>query len=147
MATTTGSFNFYNTFREYMADGTMDLDTDVFTILLTTSTYTPNAETHTVLADITNEVTGNGYARINLANVAWTRSTVTVTFDSDDPVWTAAGGSIVAHYWVIFDNTPSSPLDPLVAYGYLDNSPADVTTTDTNTLTIQLTASGWFQQT
>lgn len=146
MATTTGTFNFYNTFREYKSDGTVDLDGDTFKVLLTTSAYTPDSEAHSVLTDITNEVSGNGYARQTLTSVTWNRSTNTMTFDSADPVFTASGGSIVARYWVIYDDTPVSPADPLVAWGLIDNTPADVTVTDGNTLTLQVNASGWWTE-
>ena len=56
------SITFYQSFREYMSDGTIDLDTDSFKVTLHTSTYTPNAGTHTVYADLTNELsTASGY--------------------------------------------------------------------------------------
>jgi hypothetical protein len=82
-------------------------------------------------------VAGNGYARQTLANQTWVRSTNTVTFNADDVVYTASGGSIVARYFVLFDDTPTSPLDPLICYGLLDQTPLDVTATDGNTLTVQ----------
>lgn len=138
MATYTGTFaSFYTSFKEWMADGTIDLDTDAFGVLLTTSTYTP-ATTHQFVSDITNEVTGNGYARDALTTVTWTASGTQLQFNADDATFTASGGSIVARYWVLYDNANGTDASrELVAYGLLDNTPADVTTTDTNTLTIQ----------
>jgi hypothetical protein len=50
----------------------------------------------------------------------------------------------VARYAVIYDDTPTSPADPLVAYCLLDTSPADVTAVDTRTLTLQIAAGGIF---
>lgn len=41
------SYNKYNSFSEYMADGTFDLNTDTFKVALVASTYTPSAA-HTV---------------------------------------------------------------------------------------------------
>ena len=62
-----------------------------------------------------------------------------------DEVFTASGGSIVCRFAVIDDDTVSSPVtDPLVCFSLLDNAPADVTATDTNTLTIAMNASGIF---
>lgn len=124
-----GSWTFYNSFREYVADGTIDLDTHVFKVLLTTSSYTPSAASHTQISDITNELSGSGYARYTLT-ATWTRSGATVTFDSDDATFTASGGSITARYAVIFDDTTTSPADALVCYCVLDSTPADVTVTD-----------------
>lgn len=139
------SFTFYNSFKEYMADGTIDLDTHTFKLLLTSSSYTPNASTHTVKADVTNELsTANGYTAggATLTTVTWNRSGGTVTFDADNVVWTASGGSIVARYAVLYSDTAASK--ELVGYVLLDTTPADVTTTSGNTLTIAWNASGIF---
>ena len=149
MATTTGTFNFYHHVSERAGDGGIDFDNDSFEALLTTSLHTP-ADSDTAIADIDNEVSGNGflvpvghrpgYARQTLTSVTWNRASGVTTFDSADPVFTASGGSIVARNWHVRDTTG----DLLIAYGLLDNTPADVTTTDGNTLTIQVNASGWF---
>lgn len=144
----TASITFYQSFREYIADGTIDLDTDSFKVTLHTSTYTPSASTHTVYADLTNELsTANGYTNTGaaLGSVTWTRSGATVTFDAADTTWTASGGSIVARYAVIRkDGTANAIVSPLIAYILLDTSPADVTTTTGNTLTLAWNASGIF---
>lgn len=139
------SITFYQSFREYIADGTIDLDTHTFKVLLTSSSYTPSASTHSVKTDVTNELsTANGYTSggATLGSVTWTRSGGTVTFDAADTTWTASGGSIVARYAVIYDDTAAS--DELVAYILLDTTPADVTTTTGNTLTLAWNASGIF---
>lgn len=137
----------YNSFFEYLGDGTIDLDADTFAVLLTTSTYTP-AATHSQISDITNEVSGNGYSRQTLGSVTWTQSGGTATFDAADTVFTASGGSIVARYYVLFDDTVTSPVtDALIGYGLLDNTPADITITDGNTGTLQWNASGLFTST
>jgi len=140
---TADAWIFYNTFREYMADGTIDLDGDTFIMGLVTSSYSPDYENHTILGDITNEVSGNGYARDTLV-ATWTRSTTTVTFDSDDGVFTASGGSIVCYRAFIFDDTVSSPVKPLVCISLLDNTPQNVTVTDGNSLTVEMHTSGCF---
>jgi hypothetical protein len=134
----------YNGFSEYLGDGTIDMDNDTFKVQLHTSTYTP-AVTHDVLTDLTNEVAnGNGYTTggVTLTSPTWTRSGATVTFDAADAQWTASGGSIVARYAVIYDDTPTSPANPLVAYSLLDNTPADVTVADGTTLTIAFHTNG-----
>ena len=147
MATYTGSWTFYNKFKEYMADGTIDMDdatADTFKVLLTTSTYTPNAATHTQISDVTNILTSaGGYAAQSLAGVTWSESGGTVTWDANDTAWTASGADFdAARYWVLYDDTTTSPVDALIAYGYIDNAPADVTVTDGTTLTIQWHADG-----
>lgn len=144
----TASITFYDSFREYVADGTIDLDTDTFKVTLHTSTYTPNASTHTVYADLTNELsTAFGYTNggATLGSVTWGHSGGAATFDAADTTWTASGGSIVARYAVIRKSgTANAIVDALVAYVLLDTTPADVTTTDTNTLTLAWNASGIF---
>jgi hypothetical protein len=141
------AYKAYNKAKEYAGDGTIDFDGDTFKAQLHSSTYTP-ALTHSVRADLTNELaTANGYTAggVTLTSVTWTESAGTVTFDSANYAWTAAGGSITARYTVVYDDTPAAPLDPLIAYCLMDNTPADVTVTDGNTLTVQIHANGYFQ--
>ena len=138
------SLTFYNSFREYVADGTIDLDTHTFKVMLVASGYTPSTA-HTVKSDVTNELsTANGYTAggATLGSVTWGHSGGTATFDAADTVWTASGGSIVARYAVIYDDTAAS--DELVCYILLDTAPADVTTTAGNSLTLQWNGSGIF---
>lgn len=146
MGTTTSEVQVYDSYKRDFQNGVIDVDDDTFIVGLSTSVYTPNKATHETLTAITNEVSGNGYARQTLASVALTEpSGGTWQFDSADPVFTASGGSIVARYYWIFDDTPVTPADPLFCYGELDVAPADVTTTDTNTLTIQIHVNGYYR--
>lgn len=147
MATTTGTFNFFESFLRDMGNGALDLDTDALGVLLTTSAYTPDSAAHEKVSSITNELSGNGYAREALANVAWTEvgPNGKMMLDSDDPAWTASGGSLVARYWVLYSNAEASDAArELIAWGLIDDTPADVTTTDGNTLTFNVPAAGWF---
>jgi hypothetical protein len=141
------SITIYHSFREYIADGTIDLDTDSFKVTLHTSSYTPSTS-HAVYADLTNELsTANGYTNggAALGSVTWNRSAGTVTFDAADTTWTASGGSIVARYAVIRkDGTANAIVSPLIAYILLDTTPADVTATTGNPLTLAWNASGIF---
>lgn len=142
------SITFYNSFRKYLGGDPLDLDSGTYKVSLHTSTYTPSATAHTVFADATNELTtANGYTAggATLGSVTWTQSAGTVTWDAADTVWTASGGSIVARYAVIrYVGTVNTHVDPLVAYILLDTTPADVTTTTGNTLTLTWNASGIF---
>lgn len=130
---------FHDRFKEFMGDNTIDMDNDAFEERLYTSAS--NIATTSVgdATTATNEVSGNGYAADTLVTT-WTRSTSTVTFDSDDGVFTASGGSIVARFSAIID-TSTTP-DEVVCHSLLDDTPADVTVTDGNTLTVQKNASG-----
>jgi len=139
----------YNKWKEYMSDGAVDIDADTFKCALYLSTS--NAATLSVgtgiKADLTNEhANANGYTTGGLTlTTTWVESSGTVTFDdTSNPVWTASGGSIIARFAVIYDDSTTTPVDVLVAYCLMDNTPADVTVTDTNTLTINMHASGVF---
>lgn len=66
----------YNRALELWARGSIDFDTDTFKVLLTTSAYSENKDTHDFRDDVTNEVTGTGYT--GGGNTA----TVTVTLDT-----------------------------------------------------------------
>ena len=132
----------YNKFPEYMGDGTIDLDTDTFNVALFLSTSDCATVTETAYPSTNEHANGNGYATKgqSLDSVTWTESSGTLTFDSANEVFTASGGSIVCRFAQIFSDTAA--LDELVAYALLDNAPADVTATDTNTLTIAMHGSG-----
>ena len=141
------AWRMYSSAKEYIGDSTIDLDNHTFKAQLHLSTYTPNLNTHTVRADLTNEhANANGYTTggATIGSITWVSSSGTATYDSADVQWTASGGSIVARYAVIYDDTPSSPLDPLLCYSLLDTTPGDVTATNGNTFTIQMNASGIF---
>ena len=51
----------YNSAVRDEAIGSVDYDTDVFKVMLVTSAYVENKDTHTRRSDITNEVVGTGY--------------------------------------------------------------------------------------
>ena len=51
----------YNNLLDDALRGNIDLDVDTFYVMLVTSAYTPDQDTHTKRSDVTNEVTGTGY--------------------------------------------------------------------------------------
>lgn len=146
MATTTGSFTFYEKGLGKLVGGAIDLDTPDIRILLTTSAYTPNAATHEFVSNVTNELSGNGYTRLSLVNEAKSHVGAGVwMLDSDNPVWTASGGAITARYFVLFDYNAVDSAAPLIGFGFIDNTPADVSVPDTETLTLVVHENGWFR--
>ena len=136
-----GVWTFTNSVRTDLLNGTFDLDTDTFLIALFLSTSNIGAGS-TTYAGLTNEhANANGYTTGGISYGALTLSgTTTVTVDDTlDAVWTASGGNIVARYAVIYESAGR-----VLCYCLLDNTPADVTVTPGNTLTVQLNASGIF---
>lgn len=78
----------FNRALELWARGSIDFDTDTFKVMLTTSTYTENKDTHDFRDDVTNEVTGAGYTG------GGNTVTVTVTLDTaNDRVDISLGGT------------------------------------------------------
>jgi len=128
--------------------GGIDLDADVFKIGLALSTSNVGTTSIDGYATLTNEHAGvNGYATGGeiITGITWTESAGVITFDGADTIWTAAGGSIVARYAFIYDDTVTLPVaKPILAHCLLDATPADVTITSGNTLTVQQSVSGIF---
>lgn len=141
-----GAWVVTNAIKERIGNAEINFDTDTFKVVLLANTSNIAATSDDATA-VTGELsTANGYTAGGVTvTPTWTRATGTVTFDISDPSWTAAGGSIVARWAAIYDTTPTP--DRVVAYCLLDNTPADVTTTTGNTLTIQISASGVFSMT
>ena len=91
---------------------------------------------------MTNEhANANGYTTggISYGVLALSGTTTVTVDDALDAVWTASGGSITARFAVIYESAGR-----VLCYCLLDNTPADVTATAGNTLTIALNASGIF---
>lgn len=141
------SITFYNSFKEYAADGTFDLNTDTFKVMLVASSYTFSAA-HTVIADCSaSEISNAGYTAggATLASVTFSQTSGTATFDAADSTWTASGASLIARRAIIYKSgTANARVSPIIAAILLDTTPADVTVTAGNTLTLQYNGSGIF---
>jgi len=139
-----GTWTTFYSAREYIGDGTIDLDGDTFKVGLLTSSATPSASAHTVWGDLsTYEVSNAGYSAGGFTiTQTWTSSSGVSKFDSDNPSWTASGAEMVSKYAVLYDTTASNAL---VAYCSLDSS--DVTTPIGATLLISISDNGYFSLT
>lgn len=112
------TFNKYNAFVEHLAEKVHNLGSDTLKVLLTNTA--PNAATHAVRADAGEIAGGNGYTSGGNA-VAQTSSAQTggvYTLAVSDPAtWVAAGGAIGPfRYAVLYNDTPTSPADPLIGW-------------------------------
>jgi len=141
-----GAWVIYHEFKASLGQKLIDMDSDTIKIALFLSTSNAGAASlaSAVYATLTNQhANGNGYTTGGATVVCtFNNSGGTVTFDSADPSWTMSGGSLVARFAVIYSDTAASK--NLIAYCLLDSAPADVTVTDGNTLTLQISASGVF---
>lgn len=135
------SARLFGRFMETLGQKELNLETDTIKVMLCTSSYVPDQDTHDYKSDVTNEVVGTGYdaGGKTLTGVSWSynASTNTMVLDATDVSWT--GSTIVARSAVLYDATPGSDATrPLI--GYVDFG-ADVSTT-AGTFQITWNASG-----
>ena len=128
----------YQKFQQFVEDlavAVHDCDTDQFTVALTN---TAPVATNTVLANLT-EIAYTNLSSRNLTTSTASQTSGTYTQLFADLVLTSSGGSTGPfRYVVIYNNTPTSPADPLVAFYDYGSS---LTLADTETLTIDFTTS------
>jgi hypothetical protein len=108
------SFSKFQVFSEHVSKGVHNLEAD--TLMVYFSNVAPNLATHQVKADLAEIAGGNGYTAggYDTQNTLSRASGVTSIIGVDVSV-IASGGAIPAfQYVVLFNNTPSSPLKPLL---------------------------------
>lgn len=127
------TFNKFNAWAENMVE-VANLGTDQFTIALTNTA--PSAS-NSVLTDIT-EITYTNLSSRNVTTSSSSQTSGTYTLVLSDLTLTASGGSVGPfRYVVLYDNTPTSPADPLVGWWDYGSS---ITLADTETFTIDFGA-------
>lgn len=135
-----GAWTFTNGGRTSLLNGTFDIDSDTWKMALFLSASNIGAASTTYAGLTSEHANANGYTTGGASITLTLAGTTTVTVDiSTDPVWTASGGSIVARYAVIYEVAGN-----VLCYALLDSTPADVTVTTGNTLTVAANASGVF---
>lgn len=99
-----------------LADGPMDILSDVLKGSLHTATWTPNQSTNEVKADATNELaTASGYAAATIAGKTFAASALITTMDATDITWTFTA-ALTFRYFEMWDDTPTAPADPLILF-------------------------------
>lgn len=142
-----GNFLLYGNALEKIADGTIDLDTDSWRVVLLTSSYTPSQSTHATWADASAaEASGTGYtAGGEAATLTLSRSGLAVTIDTADVSWTSS--TITAKYAAIVrdadGNGSIASTDLLLFYVDLDTGGGSISTTN-GTFAITINASGLY---
>lgn len=127
-----------------LANKEIDWDTDTIKVMLCTSTYVPDQDTHQYKSSVTNEVTGTGYtaggATLSSCTSTYTAGTNTLVLDAADVSW--PNSTILARFAVVYDSTPATDATrPLL--GYVDFG-QDVSTT-AGTFSIVWDAAGILQ--
>lgn len=125
----------------------VDFDSDDIKVLLVSSSYTPNQDTHDFLDDVTAfEVTGTGYTA---GGQALANKTVTLDaannvliLDADNVTWPSS--TITARYAIVYNNTGAGASSkPLISYIDLVSDQAS----SNGNFTVEWDASGLFRQT
>ncbi len=105
----------FNAFVEYLLiTKAIDFDADTFKVMLCN---TAPVSTNSVKADLTEISAGNGYTAGGTATtISHSRSSGTSKITGTDVVFTATGAVGPFRYAVLYDDTPTTPADPLIGF-------------------------------
>ena len=111
------AFQKFDSFVEHLAEKVHDLANDSLKFLLTNTA--PDAS-DSVKSDITEISAGNGYSAggvaVTVASSGQSGGTYKLVLNDPTPI-TASGGSVGPfRYAVLYNDTPTSPADPLIAF-------------------------------
>lgn len=125
----------YNKFQQFvkdLIDGVHDFDAHTFKVMLTN---TAPVATNTIKSNLTEISAGSGYTAGGTATTITTSvATGVAKVTGTDVTFTASGGSIGPfRYAVLYNDTPTSPADPLIAWWDYGSS---ITLADTEQLVV-----------
>lgn len=125
------TYNKFYDYSEQLARGVHNFGSHTFKVALTN---TAPVATNTILADITQISGTNGYTTGGTATtITLSETTGTTTVNGTQVVFTAAGGPMGPfRYYVLYNDTATSPADALIAWWDHGSS---VTLADTETFT------------
>ena len=131
------TYNKFNQFTDDLCSGVHNFASHTIKAYL--SNATPDAAADSVKADLAEISAGNGYSAggvtVTVSSVTQSSGTCSVAV-SDPSVITASGGTIGPFRYVAFYNdTPTSPADPLICWYDYGSS---ITLADTETFTIDM---------
>ena len=132
----------YQKFQQYVEDlahKVHDMSGDAFTVALTTAANAP-VVTNSILGNLTEISYTNLSTRVLATPTTSAQTSGTFTQLWPDLVLTASGAVATFRYVVIYNDTPTSPADPLICfYDY----GSDLTLASGETLTIDFTTSSF----
>lgn len=108
----------YGNFIMGLGRAVFDFEIDTFKAMLTTAAYVPNADTHTFVTDVTDEITGTGYTAGGnaLTGVTWTYDAVNRrgVLGANTVIW--PGATFTARIAVIYQSAATAATSPLVGW-------------------------------
>lgn len=132
------TYNKFQDFVEQLGKGVHQLHAAGHTLNLYLTNNTPSASLDATVTDLTGITVQNGYDVADAQN-DYSETSGTGTLTCVDVTWTAtAGGFGPFQYTVLYNDTPTSPADPLVCwwdYG------SEVTCSEGETFTVNFGAS------
>ncbi len=137
------AFNKFRQFAEDVYEKVHNLGADTLKIMLTN---VAPVNTNSVKADLTDISAGNGYSAGGSAVTITSsvQSAGVYKLVGNDVVFTASGGTIGPfRYAVLYNDTPTSPADPLVGWWDYGSS---ITLNDGETFTVDLDATNGILQ-
>ena len=131
----------FHAFVEHLAEKVHNLGADQLVVALTNTA--PTASSNTVRADLT-EISYTNCSTRNITTSSSAQTSGTYKLVLTDLTLTASGGSVGPfRYVVIYNDTPTSPADPLIAYYDYGSS---ITLADTEPLLIDFDGSAGLLQ-
>ena len=112
------TYNKFESFVGHLAQGVHQLHAAGHTCNYYLTNNTPSASADSVLADLAGITEENGYAPADAQNDA-SEASGTLTFTTEDKVWTGTTSDPAFgpfRYVVLYNDTPTSPEDPLISW-------------------------------
>lgn len=132
------AYNKFQDFVEQLGKGVHQLHAAGHVCNVYLSNAAPSASLDAAKADLAEITNQNGYSPSD-AQQDYTEATGTGTLTCVDVAWTASGGSFgPLQYAVLYNDTPASPLDPLIAWWDYGSAP---TINDGESFTVDFGAS------
>ena|SRR5688572_19160355 len=110
------AYNGYEVFTEDLVNGAHQFSAHTFKVGLTNTA--PDAAADEVRADAAELSTSGGYTSGgNTTTISVSRSGATTKVTGTDPTaWTGSGGGFTFRYAFLYNDSQTSPADPLIAY-------------------------------
>lgn len=115
----TATLTAYNNFYAELLKGNIDFENDTIKLMLVTSSYTPDIDTHNFIDDVsTNEATGTGYTAggftLSNSSVSVDNANDIAKVDFDDV--TASTVTITYRYVIAYKDSGTPATSPVIGY-------------------------------